>query len=226
MSMSRKFLDRPECLQIKWRERNHYYEFYSEGFFEHECEREVKTSHIFWDNQSGLEEITCIATIRSNVAILAFDESPDDIEMQAGTMTIVFTDSNRKQVERIDWLDETGLNNDAARSNWDLVSDAVEGRRFYREQVLVSRSPELAKSRKIKDNFRCQACGYKLIVEGTPILDCHHIELISEANSKISTLDDVVSLCPNCHRIAHSANQALNLAELRILSKSATYEPE
>lgn len=48
-----------------------------------------------------------------------------------------------------------------------------------------------------RDNFRCQACGIKEKKRGQQ-LDIHHI--IPYRTSQDNSLDNLISLCPSCHR--------------------------
>ena len=63
------------------------------------------------------------------------------------------------------------------------------------------RNSKLLKHRKKHDDYKCQACGFKLKVKGSYVIECHHKNpLMGEV---ITRLQDLISLCPTCHRIAH-----------------------
>jgi len=58
----------------------------------------------------------------------------------------------------------------------------------------IIRFPSIAMKRRVfeRDNYECQDCGLKID------LDCHHLD------PKGLTVDEnLVSLCPNCHRLRH-----------------------
>lgn len=69
-----------------------------------------------------------------------------------------------------------------------------------------SRDPRLVEARKLRDNFTCQACGFRLEVAPNKfVVDVHHLDPIgSVANVVLTSIEDLVCLCPNCHRVAHS----------------------
>jgi len=85
-------------------------------------------------------------------------------------------------------------------------SEGLEG--IIKEAVYLrrSRDPRLVEQRKIEDNFTCQACGYKKeIGTGKYIIEVHHLDPIATLQEVVITrIEDLVCLCPNCHRIAHS----------------------
>jgi len=68
-----------------------------------------------------------------------------------------------------------------------------------------SRNPDLAKYVKEKASWICQDCKQKapFIDKATnqPYLEIHHIKPLSEDGS--DTLENVIALCPNCHRKRH-----------------------
>lgn len=54
---------------------------------------------------------------------------------------------------------------------------------------------------KARDGYKCQACGFSLSVNGSHILQVHHLNpLIEEVKT---TMNDLICLCPTCHFIAH-----------------------
>jgi len=73
---------------------------------------------------------------------------------------------------------------------------------------------------KIIDDYTCQACSFRLEVsEGKFIIEVHHLNPLGElANASLTSIDDLVCLCPTCHRIAHTRPRSpLPLAEIRAL---------
>jgi 5-methylcytosine-specific restriction protein A len=82
---------------------------------------------------------------------------------------------------------------------------ALEGYLVDSIQRIRTRNQGIIDSRKKRDGYRCQACGLKLKVKGKYIIECHHKEPLAwgERETKI---DDLVCLCPTCHRVAHMAN--------------------
>lgn len=74
------------------------------------------------------------------------------------------------------------------------VKDSVIAYRLYR-------SAKLAAQAKRRDNFTCRACQFTFQEQ---IVHVHHLDPLSEISSpRKTTLDDLVTLCPNCHYIAH-----------------------
>ena len=86
------------------------------------------------------------------------------------------------------------------------------------------RDQSLVQKRKAIDKFTCQTCGYrKEISNGQFIIDVHHLDpLGSSTNTRITSMEKLICLCPNCHRIAHSRRECpLSVDEIRsYLSKT------
>ena len=101
---------------------------------------------------------------------------------------------------------------------------ATEGQRTILEEAQrLSRNPGLRNRRLKKDNYQCQHCGFKapktIVSKDGPIalnhcgLDVHHVTPVHDGERR-TLLEDLVSLCPNCHRLLHAIGKALELAEL------------
>lgn len=67
-----------------------------------------------------------------------------------------------------------------------------------------------------ESNGRCELCGeqapfnYK---DGTPYLESHFVQWLSEGGSP--TIDNIVALCPNCHKKIHVLHLQSDLVKLR-----------
>jgi hypothetical protein len=82
--------------------------------------------------------------------------------------------------------------------------EAVSGFRLRRSGLLVLKAKE-------RDRFTCVACGFHYHDE---IVQAHHLDPLSERKEpKKTKLEDLITLCPNCHYIAHF-----------LLRKSAIYK--
>src|SRR5690606_24785750 len=86
----------------------------------------------------------------------------------------------------------------------------AEGISLEHRYLRRTRDRKLVEERKKKDNYTCQACGFMREVEGRKyIIDVHHLKPLGTVKGVVITsLDDLICLCPNCHRIAHSAREA------------------
>ncbi len=95
------------------------------------------------------------------------------------------------------------------------VDSVVDGMRKHGPDFYRVRNSLIMDRRKANDNYTCQACGFYLKSGNGYIIECHHINPISEGERK-TCINDLVSLCPTCHRIAHTSRQApLNIAQIR-----------
>ena len=82
------------------------------------------------------------------------------------------------------------------------------------------RDQKLVQERKRRDKFTCQTCGYrKELSDGRFVIDVHHLNpLGGAADLLITSIEDLICLCPNCHRIAHSRRDSpFSIKEIRRL---------
>jgi len=98
--------------------------------------------------------------------------------------------------EVVDWL-----------SDPDEFSRTEGGRRHLAVEVQI-RNAEIARRRKEKDRYRCQVCN--LLFEerygelGKEFAEAHHLRRLSETKRpRNTTLDDLRTVCANCHRMLH-----------------------
>lgn len=84
--------------------------------------------------------------------------------------------------------------------------EGLEGITREQNYLIRSRDPRLVEARKVHDDYTCQVCNFHLEVEaGKFIIDVHHLHPLGNLSSVVlTTIDDLICLCPNCHRIAHS----------------------
>jgi hypothetical protein len=93
---------------------------------------------------------------------------------------------------------------------------AIEGYKQDKQLISTVRDRGIVKARKEKDNHTCLACGYKMEINGKFIIECHHLEPIS-LGIRETTIDDLVSLCPTCHRIVHMRQPIYSILEVQAL---------
>jgi predicted HNH restriction endonuclease len=96
-------------------------------------------------------------------------------------------------------------------------AEAIEG--YERDVKLLARSRnrELAERCRQRDNFSCQACHFRFSIDGRFVIDVHHKDPLSVTGETITNLDDLVCLCPTCHRIAHLRSTPYTVDEIGAL---------
>ncbi len=75
-----------------------------------------------------------------------------------------------------------------------------EGNRIETNGMRLQRSAVLVKAVKERDNFTCRACGFSY---RNKIVHVHHLDPLAERKRRTTKKDDLVTLCPNCHYLAH-----------------------
>lgn len=77
----------------------------------------------------------------------------------------------------------------------------IEGGKEETKGYRILRSAKLVKFTKERDHHRCRACGFHFEDQ---IVQVHHLDPLSEYQCpQKTTLDDLITLCPNCHYLAH-----------------------
>ncbi len=107
------------------------------------------------------------------------------------------------------WIDKssasqqlnTSIEDEVHREQLAQANSEEEGKKEEAKGYRFHRSAKLAAEAKNRDNFTCRACQFKF---RRKIVHVHHLDPLSEWQSpKKTTVDDLVTLCPNCHYIAH-----------------------
>jgi 5-methylcytosine-specific restriction endonuclease McrA len=89
------------------------------------------------------------------------------------------------------------------------VYSQFENRRRVVSHLVRERSGLLAAERKIRDNYRCQACdmtfesvyGREL---GKDFAEAHHLVPLGKLRGRVRTrIEDLRTVCANCHRMLH-----------------------
>lgn len=77
----------------------------------------------------------------------------------------------------------------------------LEGDKEEVKGYRILRSAKLVKAAKTRDRYTCRACRFHF---GDQIVHVHHLDPLSEyKRPKETKLEDLVTLCPNCHYLAH-----------------------
>ena len=97
---------------------------------------------------------------------------------------------------------------------------AIEGYLIDQKLLSGSRNQALASQCKVRDKYTCQACDFKLKLNGRYVIECHHKNPIGLGGVRETCLSDLVSLCPTCHRIAHTRKEPLDVEEIALVRKT------
>jgi hypothetical protein len=95
---------------------------------------------------------------------------------------------------------------------------AEEGVKQDRTVTFRSRNSKLIAKRKKLDQYKCKACGFKLIIDGKYVIDCHHTNPLGMRDAvTVTHILDLVCLCPTCHRVAHTRRYPLSVVEIKAI---------
>lgn len=93
-------------------------------------------------------------------------------------------------------------------------------KRTKTETIVYYRDPYLKELVKRIADGKCQYCGCDAPFNdknGKPYLEEHHVHRLADGGS--DTIDNVVALCPNCHRKMHVLNEFQDVLELEGVAK-------
>lgn len=94
-------------------------------------------------------------------------------------------------------------------------SRAVEGYGQDRRVTTYSRNRPLIEECKKRDEYKCQVCKFRLDINGQFVIECHHTNPLSQTGRRLTSIDDLVCLCPTCHRIAHQRQKPYSVDEIK-----------
>ena len=90
----------------------------------------------------------------------------------------------------------------------------------------VYRNPYIKEYARRRANGICQLCGLKAPfcdLDGNPYLESHHIIWLSQGGQ--DALNNVVALCPNCHRKMHIVQDQTDIEKLKQTALSLNSKP-
>ncbi len=131
-------------------------------------------------------------------------------------VNITRTEAINKYLEIVEYSVKTKQGQAVNKANYDL--SVLEGQIQESRLLGKKRNRVIVEQRKLKDKNTCQACGYSKKVNGLYVIECHHKNpLLKET---ITSIEDLVCLCPNCHRIAHKRKNPFTVEEIKHLLKN------
>ncbi len=92
---------------------------------------------------------------------------------------------------------------------------AREGYEIDRTILARVRNATLADQCRQRDNYTCQVCDFHLRIGPRYVIEVHHCNPLSATGETNTSLDDLVCLCPTCHRVAHLRSTPYNVPEIK-----------
>ena len=102
-------------------------------------------------------------------------------------------------------------------------AEAEEGYQEDKRYLLTKRNASIVKKRKELDKYSCQACGFHLSLNGKQVIECHHLKPLADGETRITKIEDLICLCPTCHRIAHLRKPPFTIEEIKMLVETYHY---
>jgi 5-methylcytosine-specific restriction endonuclease McrA len=83
-----------------------------------------------------------------------------------------------------------------------------ENRKYVASHLQRERSRLLGVERKDRDGYECQVCGFRFQDHygklGNEFAEAHHVVPLSQLRGQVKTsINDLVTVCANCHRMLH-----------------------
>lgn len=88
------------------------------------------------------------------------------------------------------------------------IDSILEGNKKIIQHVVYERSPENRRQAIALHGTKCKICGIDLdLIYGKDIsrgyIEIHHINELCNGTQSVNPLEDLIPLCPNCHRMLH-----------------------
>lgn len=117
-------------------------------------------------------------------------------------------------------LEEVKAKQLSSRSLAEQVAKEVPQKAQKSETLVYYRSPYIKEMVKQFADGRCQMCGGSAPFydkDDNPYLEEHHVKRLADGGS--DTIDNVVAICPNCHRKVHVLNDEKDMILLEGIAK-------
>ena len=133
-----------------------------------------------------------------------------------GTTRIEFHDGGRNGIRRVKWRREKERQFKSYNGDWRIElnerdADEPEGQDTGKPSIYIGRVVQYVRDSRVarqaleRANGKCEECGnpapFVRASTGEPYLEVHHETPLAAGGS--DTMDNVVALCPNCHRKRH-----------------------
>ena len=103
-----------------------------------------------------------------------------------------------------------------------------EGSRRLRMHNAIERNPRLISAfKRSLQSFACTICAFDFEAEygeiGRGFIECHHTRPVSEMDpdGDITSVDELIAVCPNCHRMLHKQKPLIAAKALRKMRSEA-----
>lgn len=152
------------------------------------------------------EQLDANSAIRK---VWVFPVKCQEVDVSSTISVVEIEERLARRVSRFERLPDDKLA-DIARTRQGKPSKRNTSGQIYERSIAVA---EYAKRRA---NGQCQLCGMSAPFKGKngkPYLEVHHIVWLSQNGD--DTIENVVALCPNCHRKVHILNEADDRAVLK-----------
>jgi len=107
------------------------------------------------------------------------------------------------------------------------TEESIEGYTTERKYLTYYRNAAVVLKCKKRDNYTCRSCGFSLRVNGRSIVECHHLVPLANGGERVTSVDDLISLCPTCHRVgAYIKSTAPPLKKSRNLQRALKKMPQ
>lgn len=98
-------------------------------------------------------------------------------------------------------------------------AEAEEGYKEDKVYLYTQRNRDIVQKRKEIDDYTCQVCGFRFELQGKQVIECHHLNPLSAGDVRITNINDLISVCPTCHRIIHLRKPPFTPDEVKKLLK-------
>ena len=188
-------------------------------WFGHDVNEEDRSYIITVPHEGDRTKAKCTVRVSDNQAYLYYGgdnkEYNESREIIIGTTRLTFYDAMRGGVRKIEWKNEQGgeFKADPVRKFWLYIEKLDRSKEQETDKpekclgqiVLYRRNPEVVRYALEQANGKCGDCQkpapFNKAGTDEPYLEVHHCRQLAKGGS--DTKDNVIALCPNCHRKRH-----------------------
>ena len=122
--------------------------------------------------------------------------------------------------------DNCGIESVNSLKEKDIITNAEKysqfniNKSYNTSSSIYKRNPYISEYAKLRARGMCQLCGNKAPFndkKGKPYLESHHIIWLSKGG--FDSIDNIVALCPNCHKKMHIVNDQNDINNLLMKAK-------
>lgn len=115
---------------------------------------------------------------------------------------------SKNKIARLDSVEVECLDNRFRGPTATAAPGFPEGRRAFRAHLTRERNNNAVRFKKANASrpLSCEVCDFRFYdryLDGADFIECHHLRPLGSTGQRVTTQDELILVCANCHRIIH-----------------------